>query len=987
MKNENTAEKNEYGNLRIVSLDGSQIYRRADGRCDLAPYSTINDGKLNPDAFGGILDESLDTDKLCEVYEKHKAELPFAYTDNGNYTRALVSVSFDYAVKEFEPHRQRYVRYGFSVSDEDMTDHICVRTVGGAPVLIAVEIWEESSSDYAPVEKPVGADILGKYFVYDADKRAYRRTKRDIPSVVKKAEIREKLYSDGFDIDRIHYVRYKRSAGSSRDGRCLFIAEPLYQDMMDWSSCGLSADSVSDQASWQAYIALTLSSIEATVKLPKKAILIIRDRESVFTDTVVCVREDAKEGLSAKEETAEIRNVIWDGEALLDVSVFEENGYSDKAMMLLRNRFFKTCAFNTNLQKWFKDKGITQICQLGGYTTARKVEDIKLVITESSVKYLKFMPKDMNLGEAFRTWLDAVYEGKNTSPFGVVKTDELPTLMLGNMAYTNYQLLNTVNINRRYMRYFLDASFDYLGKIQADPMYLRYFAKTATFEPDGEYKPITVETYRSQVIVDMMARSDEFAYTDVYKSYRNEACRSFKEKLKRGRVLVEGNYQTIFGNPYEFLCATIDKSYEATEPLLFDGDEVYTKRFDDEDGGYVLCTRSPHITMGNLYLARNTAYGEIDKYFNLTYNIICVNAIGNNIQQRLNGCDYDSDTMLVTINQHLLSAVKSEYASFKVPVCAVAPCGKSEYENTPKGLARLDGVIAENKIGDIVNLSQFLNSLLWHRISEGESLAEMLPLYYDICKLAVLSGMEIDKAKRMYSVKTDKVLRLLKKPRDAYKKAHGGKLPEFFRFMTADDTTPATDESAKLMTPMSFVYDHVEQYRSQVRKTKNVPLSSLFELDASDVGANDTHKKQQILKAVEEAQKEISSQLMRARHAKSADKLIYREKAQKAYENCLSAVSKLIQNEHILCMLLKELDKGKDSKYGVTKYRHLLFASMLYEKEKRMLKKVKGMYERTYPELLFLDASPEAAYGYVTENLYGFPHVIMDMQMQKPTEK
>lgn len=43
--------------------------------------------------------------------------------------------------------------------------------------------------------------------------------------------------------------------------------------------------------------------------------------------TVVCVKEDAKEGLSAKEETAEIRNVIWDGEALLDVSVFEGNGY------------------------------------------------------------------------------------------------------------------------------------------------------------------------------------------------------------------------------------------------------------------------------------------------------------------------------------------------------------------------------------------------------------------------------------------------------------------------------------------------------------------------------------------------------------------------------------------------------------------------------------------------------------------------------------
>ena len=38
-------------------------------------------------------------------------------------------------------------------------------------------------------------------------------------------------------------------------------------------------------------------------------------------------------------------------------------------MMLLRNRFFKTCAFNTNLQDWFFDNDITQVSRLAGYTT------------------------------------------------------------------------------------------------------------------------------------------------------------------------------------------------------------------------------------------------------------------------------------------------------------------------------------------------------------------------------------------------------------------------------------------------------------------------------------------------------------------------------------------------------------------------------------------------------------------------------------------
>ena len=143
--------------------------------------------------------------------------------------------------------------------------------------------------------------------------------------------------------------------------------------MMKWSSLDLSAENVSDQASWQAYIALTLSSIESVITLPKKAFLIIPDKSSVFREKSVCVKKDSEEGLIAIEEETEIENVIWDGEALLDVSEFERFGYKDKGMMLLRNRFFKTCAFNMNLQKWFSDNGITEIKQLAGYTTARKV--------------------------------------------------------------------------------------------------------------------------------------------------------------------------------------------------------------------------------------------------------------------------------------------------------------------------------------------------------------------------------------------------------------------------------------------------------------------------------------------------------------------------------------------------------------------------------------------------------------------------------------
>ena len=329
------------------------------------------------------------------MYDRHEDEIGYPYLDGKNrFCRAVVNLSFNRAVKVYESYGNRYVRNGYAVTDEDMQDHACVRLVNGRPTLIAIDVSFRENSGYAPVEEPISDAVLGKYFKYDADTRSYKRSDKTIPTDTTCLEIREHLYTHGFDIDGVHYVRYKRSAGASRDGRCLFIAEPLNADKMAWSSCGLSADGIADQASWQAYIALTLSSIENVIKLPKKSILIIRDRVSRFTENVVCVKETDGHDLKAEEEETEIENVIWDGEALLEAEIFNENGYGGHGMMLLRNRFFKTCAFNTNMQDWFFDNDIKYVSQLAGYTTARDIKDVKLVITESSVKYLKFMPKE-----------------------------------------------------------------------------------------------------------------------------------------------------------------------------------------------------------------------------------------------------------------------------------------------------------------------------------------------------------------------------------------------------------------------------------------------------------------------------------------------------------------------------------------------------------------------------------------------------------------
>lgn len=230
-----------------------------------------------------------------------------------------------------------------------------------------------------------------------------------------------------------------------------------------------------------------------------------------------------------------------------------------------------------------------------------------------------------------------------------------------------------------------------------------------------------------------------------------------------------------------------------------------------------------------------------------------MNAIENNIQQRLNGCDYDSDSMLVTNDKWLVNGAIAGYELLKVPVCKVDPIGRSKYRNTPKSIAQLDQIIAKNKIGEIVNLSQFLNCLLWDALFTEQSEYKPLDIYYDICTLAVLSGMEIDKAKRLYAVGSAKVLGRLRHYRQNFKKKNGGNLPSFYKYIVGDESKDVGENTAHLEAPMSFVHDAVDSFSGRAAYTKTVLLSDLFELDATDAGANDTHKKQNIIKVITEA--------------------------------------------------------------------------------------------------------------------------------------
>ena len=523
-------------------------------------------------------------------------------------------------------------------------------------------------------------------------------------------------------------MSYERSAGAARLGKVLFIEEKYYDEMMKWSLCGIDVKNKKlDLASLESYVALSLSSIESTIKIKPNEILLINDYDSTFTDNCIVCKEENGQLITSEEETT-ITNSIWDGQSLLDSSMFK-GPYKGKSMLLLRNRFFKSNCINTNIKLYMKEHfkenyNTATITDL--YGNKVKVKDIKLITTPNSIKYLKF--------NDYSTWLN------NLIDFGIVKTDTPSHEEAGTMTRLNYQIVNTLDLYEQDIEKLLEKEFHYFDLLKNELFAIRHYLK---IKKDCMYEPCSTDDF----IYSMVSINNHVSDTEIFAKYKRKIIDSFSKRIKECRILVNGTHATIFGSVFEMLTASTGDFKQ----ILFNN-EIYAPMFTEKQ---LFVARNPHITMGNVCIANNVNNDLLKKYFNISNEIVIINSINNNILQRLNGADFDGDSIIISDNELLIN---KSLKNMKVPTTLVKSV-KIKEERTLTNLANLDVRTAKNYIGEIVNMSQHLNSLYWNNKRNNLPTQD---IYQDICILCSLSNIEIDKAKRETNIDTRKELQKIR---------------------------------------------------------------------------------------------------------------------------------------------------------------------------------------------------------------------------------
>lgn len=926
----------------IPSLDGKDIYI-SNSLDPKNGYRLKNKtGNLNLSRFINSLDYSLDLIKMRQVHKSlfpvayvEQLETVFSFDEKGNeydevhsrgkeYSCQVINVTFKYSNKEFNRVRgSYYIRFGYRIDDLVFDD--CIAWDDGE--IVGVQTGEK-------VNNPVDAEEL-PYFIF---KDGMYRAKDNIKTCNNVADIRSDIYENGFVCEGIKYVRFKRSSGSSRVGKCLFINERLYDIMHEWEMCGIQVDEGQDidLAALEPYIALTLSSIIDTIEIKPENILVVDDYKSVFHERAIATRlVDGR--LVSQPEDVEISNSIWDGQSLMDRSLFGE--YSNKGMLLLRARFFKSCCFNANIQQWFADHGIKKVSQLNGYTRAKKIEDVKLITTPSSIKYLKFGTLDH--------WLDTL-----ETTFGVVKYEKKTHFFDGRMVQTHYQLINTLQMTYEEVEQFIKPSLDYARMIKTDPAVLRHQISYQYQSPDDTFYTKAV-TSKNDIIYRLLGMNDRFAKTKMYRNFCNDLIKSFIKNLRCGHVLVRGNYSTLCGNPIEMLKMSIGQ-FDGSS--IIERNTVHCEMF--ESGKELLGSRSPHVTIGNILVTRNVIRPEIARYMNPTNEIVYVNSIQENLLERLSGADFDSDTMLLTDNEILVTAAKRNYDNFPVPTKLVESAMRNRrYTNREK--ADLDIKTSVNKIGEIINLSQELNSILWDRINKGASVDDVMELYCDISQLDVMSNLEIDSAKRENPANNTRELQLLKKKYDVRDKKNRHVRPLFFKYIDGykgyrDDYhvyVEQDDEFQKLFktdkykdaqtikkesanniviergrmsylkheTSMDYLQKCINRFYVPRDKEANHGLSYMLVPISATKGEYQKDVEQQIVEIAREAKKEINS----IWESTNPNKKTKRELAYEVQVKCSAALQEIQINEKTMRRLLGKLE---DEYSDVTRF---LFFSLL----------------------------------------------------------
>lgn len=247
---------------------------------------------------------------------------------------------------------------------------------------------------------------------------------------------------------------------------------------------------------------------------------------------------------------------------------------------------------------------------------------------------------------------------------------------------------------------------------------------------------------------------------------------------------------------------------------------------------------------------------------------------------------------------------------------------------------------------------------MWDRIHHGQSVEDCNELYEDICKLAVLSNVEIDRAKKEFVINSAAEISILK---EKYKITDDHKMvkPMFFKMICLENGYKLSDRIIYKYfdTPMDYLQEIVSKYnfyKSRGIKKEVVPFIDIVKEPSTNYKQGFYYKKRDdIIEKIRQAKNETKFLFIDYDTKGDDEKAVILQKAAELKAECVEAIDAMSEVQAVMYLTLKELDNPANKDL-----RRFIFDVLFSKPNKAFFKMIYESKENIF-SLLETDADPD----------------------------
>lgn len=488
--------------------------------------------------------------------------------------------------------------------------------------------------------------------------------------ISKKKDYARATSPKGIYVNGFNFQWFVGTTGGLKNETILFVRSDFLGELDKRCECGRKKDYKLVPAKYEAYKSLTCSASLEIVE--PRDVLVVSDCFVDFYDSVINIDDTNND----EPEVTILENILLknNGSDGLNLCTPEYMQRAAEKLKLdyipaggcLRNAWLKGMLYVFDILDFAEKIAHTyEVKDIWGHI--HDIRNVDMIITESSLK----------IWDNYDSWED--YHSnyiKNGYRFAMTK---VTPKVLDDVREINYQYLQSYELTDEDIKELAKPTVDWLKQ-----------SLTGDYEQTLKFLGISEKTksndYAQALYLNPEMMKDPYVIDRINKMIKKKI-----NNAKIGKLLVNGNYQLVSGDPY----ALMQHVFGLEVTGLLEAKEVYSKYWNDkEDAEELVCFRSPMTSHNNIRKMKRINNDTVNYWYRHMDTIFIINN-KDTFCMAMNGCDFDGDAIYSTNNKVLLRkyvellAIQCVQRKAQKQIVTRSMIKKSNYKGLGNGVGKI----------------------------------------------------------------------------------------------------------------------------------------------------------------------------------------------------------------------------------------------------------------------------------------------------------